>query len=70
MKRWWCAECSYPGKESFVVGSVYVEADTTEEAHREARKEIASLWSRISPYPAPDITNLIPGRLIVHEDRA
>lgn len=71
LTRWWSADCAYPGKDKFIFGSVvHVQAETTEEAHRIARHELAAEWARISPHPAPEIVNLIPGRIILmlHED--
>lgn len=65
MRRTWAGLAAYPGKASFYIGTVW--ADGPEEA----RRELAALWARLSPYPAPDITEVIPGRLVfVAEDDA
>lgn len=61
MKRWWTAEALYSGHEPFWFGSV--EADGNEDA----LAALMRLWSELSPHPAPRITAVVPGQLVLKE---
>lgn len=65
MRRTWAGLAAYPGKASFYLGTVL--ADGPEEG----RRELTALWARLSPHPAPEITEVIPGSVVfVAEDDA
>lgn len=69
-RRYYVAEVAYSDRPSalFYSPRFCVLADGIEQALALLRPIVLEVWQEFSPYPPPDIVNLIPGRLELVED--
>lgn len=70
--RYWTAECRYPGKDRFLFHSprMCVIADSELDAADKLQAIVAEEWAKIVPCPAPPLTAVIPGRLVMDDELA
>jgi hypothetical protein len=60
-QRHWCARCCYSGRSEFLFGTVQADG------YEAARAALLALWATLSPHPAPDRIDPIPGELVFHD---
>lgn len=57
----WVAVCQYPDKEGFAFYSPTFVTDDLNKVDEIAEEIVLEAWSKISPYPAPPIIDILPG---------
>lgn len=64
----WVARCQYAGKREFVFSSPAFVVEHWWQLEQTAAQVVADSWAKISPHPAPDIVELIPGAMLFFPD--
>lgn len=57
------AVCQYQGKQGFKFFSEEFTVSNWHEVEDTAKKIVEEAWAKISPHPAPDVVEILPGFL-------
>lgn len=63
------ARCQYPGKEKFYLFATDFVIEDWSELETVGKAAVAAAWESISPHPAPDVIEYVPGMIYFVPDR-